>query len=114
MENSVSHSLSVTFPRSPDCARTFFIYFFKSYVHLSNRVTKTTKELIRFTRNVNIDLIKTFSKSVKYSFHQSQLWGDLVYCKVIYDRYSLELVSKELNHLAAILHVYAGGFIFIK
>jgi hypothetical protein len=26
----------------------------------------------------------------------------------------LELVSKELNHLAAILHVYAGGLIFIS
>ena len=26
----------------------------------------------------------------------------------------LELVSKELNHLAAILHVYAGGFNFMK
>ena len=26
----------------------------------------------------------------------------------------VELVSKELNHLAAILHVYAGGFIFVK
>ena len=25
----------------------------------------------------------------------------------------LELVSKELNHLAAILHVYARGLIFI-
>ena len=27
---------------------------------------------------------------------------------------SLELVSKELNHLAAILHVYAGGLMFMK
>ena len=27
---------------------------------------------------------------------------------------SLELVSKELNHLAAILHVYAGGLNFMK
>ena len=27
---------------------------------------------------------------------------------------SLELVSKELNHLAAILHVCAGGLIFMK
>ena len=27
---------------------------------------------------------------------------------------SLELVSKELNHLAAILHVYAGSLIFMK
>ena len=26
----------------------------------------------------------------------------------------LELVSKELNHLAAILHVYAWGLIFMK
>jgi hypothetical protein len=26
----------------------------------------------------------------------------------------IELVSKELNHLAAILHVFAGGSIFIK
>ena len=26
----------------------------------------------------------------------------------------LELVSKESNHLAAILHVYAGGLIFMK
>ena len=26
----------------------------------------------------------------------------------------LELVSKELNHLAAILHVYAGGFEFYE
>ena len=28
--------------------------------------------------------------------------------------YWLELVSKELNHLAAILHVYARGLIFWK
>ena len=28
--------------------------------------------------------------------------------------YNLELVSKELNHLAAILHVYAGGFEFYE
>ena len=26
----------------------------------------------------------------------------------------LELVSKELNHLAVILHVYAGGLNFMK
>ena len=28
--------------------------------------------------------------------------------------FELELVSKELNHLSAILHVYAGGLIFMK
>ena len=26
----------------------------------------------------------------------------------------VELVSKELNHMAAILHVYAGGLYFMK
>ena len=26
----------------------------------------------------------------------------------------VELVSEELNHLVAILHVYAGGLIFMK
>ena len=30
------------------------------------------------------------------------------------DGINLELVSKELNHLAAILHVYAGGLNFMK
>ena len=30
------------------------------------------------------------------------------------DRHKVELVSKELNHLAAILHVYAGGLNFMK
>ena len=29
-------------------------------------------------------------------------------------RLGVELVSKELNHLAAILHVYAGGLNFMK
>ena len=29
-------------------------------------------------------------------------------------RTAVELVSKELNHLAAILHVYAGGLNFMK
>ena len=28
--------------------------------------------------------------------------------------HKVELVSKELNHLAAILHVYAGGLNFMK
>ena len=28
--------------------------------------------------------------------------------------FELELVSKELNHLAAILHVYTGGLNFMK
>ena len=32
----------------------------------------------------------------------------------IYLPCEIELVSKELNHLAAILHVYAGGLNFMK
>ena len=30
------------------------------------------------------------------------------------DEMSVELASKELNHLEAILHVYAVGLIFMK
>ena len=37
-----------------------------------------------------------------------------VYCFSIRDGARLELVSKELNHLAVILHVYAGGLNFMK
>ena len=33
-------------------------------------------------------------------------------CQAIFSN-RLELVSKELNHLAAILHVYAGGLNFM-
>ena len=46
--------------------------------------------------------------------------GDPGYFKVINKIYqnksqvNKELVSKELNHLAAILHVYAGGLNFMK
>ena len=36
--------------------------------------------------------------------------GKKVYAQGLY----LELVSKELNHLAAILHVYARSLIFMK
>ena len=32
----------------------------------------------------------------------------------VVNEYKLELVSKELNHLATILHVYAGGLLFMK
>ena len=33
--------------------------------------------------------------------------------KLLYLVHNLELVSKELNHMAAILHVYAGGLNFM-
>ena len=41
---------------------------------------------------------------------------DLSFFKNIFfqDEISIELVSKEFNHLAAILHVYAGGLNFMK
>ena len=35
------------------------------------------------------------------------------YVKNEFSNFSLELVSKELNQLVAILHVYAGGLNFI-
>ena len=45
--------------------------------------------------------------------HLSEIWlSDKLPALEI--SFSLELVSKELNHLAAILHVYAGDLNFMK
>ena len=40
-------------------------------------------------------------------------WAKRIFLKTIL-RSLIELVSKELNHLAAILHVYAGNLNFLK
>ena len=37
-----------------------------------------------------------------------------IFSTLIYVMKTLELVSNELNHLAALLHVYAWGLIFMK
>ena len=37
-----------------------------------------------------------------------------LYHYVFSEEIEVELVSKELNHLAAILHVYSGGLNFMK
>ena len=43
------------------------------------------------------------------------IWSEERRKKIIgYEAKNLELVSKELNNLAAILHVYAGGLIFVN
>ena len=45
---------------------------------------------------------------------QDAIFASEIYWPLIKDEYVLELVSKELNHLAAILHVYARGLNFMK
>ena len=53
----------------------------------------------------------------KLSNENKKLWQgkyDFSFFLWVQNRVGLELVSKELNHLAAILHVYAGGFNFMK
>ena len=40
------------------------------------------------------------------------MWYDEI--KDMNEADQVELVSKELNHLAAILHIYAGGLNFMK
>ena len=47
-------------------------------------------------------------KNMYYKIESGRLW-------YFFDDGSyIELVSKELNHLVAILNVYAGGLIFMK
>ena len=67
-----------------------------------------------------IHLITTYSHS-NYLYHQHHFsvhkgeWKGLGVLPVHQVcALEVELVSKELNHLAAILHVYAGGLIFMK
>ena len=52
-------------------------------------------------------------RSVSFSFFRffSVVFGPTLFLKA---ECRVELVSKELNHLAAILHVYAGGLNFMK
>ena len=47
---------------------------------------------------------------MKFALGPANSWSEL---KLVLGAI-LELVSKELNHLAAILHVYAGGLNFMK
>ena len=49
------------------------------------------------------NLVKSFQEKVKIQKKLDSI-NDI----------KVELVSKELNHLAAILHVYAGGLNFMK
>ena len=46
-----------------------------------------------------------------YSFFQSSYFNIIIICMI---ECPIELVSKELNHLAAILYVYARGLNFMK
>ena len=55
-----------------------------------------------------------FSKKCKCSNSYSAVFTSKILTAVILDDVNIELVSKELNQLAAILHVYAWGLIFMK
>ena len=50
----------------------------------------------------------------KMTFFLKNTWKYFEFSLLLADGTELELVSKELNHLAAILHVYAGGLNFMK
>ena len=67
---------------------------------------------------------ETFNQNQKHTIYSNRIFNleiqsnlalrnFLVTTKKFLKVKSLELVSKELNHLAAILHVYAGGLNFM-
>ena len=51
---------------------------------------------------------------IDYSYHLLKFHNELCIKNLGFLEGILELVSKELNHLAAILHVYAGGLDCMK
>ena len=58
---------------------------------------------------------RRFRDSIEHTyFIPSNHFRGLIIIIVHEKRMTIELVSKELNHLAAILHVYAGGLNFMK
>ena len=58
------------------------------------------------------NFISTFFLFQLSSKKRTQSYANEGYCWE--DETIVELVSKELNHLSAILHVYAGSLIFMK
>ena len=63
-------------------------------------VSKTTKHKVLDLKQLKQSYSVVIQNKLLDIFRESHIW--------------LELVSKELNHLAAILHVYAGGLNFMK
>jgi len=54
------------------------------------------------------DLLSSLNVVISTNVSTKFITGQVIYSP------ALELVSKELNHLVAILHVYAGGLNFMK
>ena len=81
------------------------------------------KKIWKKQKHVHILRMKGQTFSKKYAFQlswttdlrnasNSVLFTKILFCQLYASK--LELVSKELNHLAAILHVYAGCLNFMK
>ena len=59
------------------------------------------------------DLLRIYELYHQSGSHRNGYYGSHLTSLQILEG-NVELVSKELNHLAAILHVYAGGLNFMK
>ena len=60
-------------------------------------------------KTVNLSVFSHKTKASKGS--KNNLKSSNMFIKAVF---KVQLVSEELNHLAAILHVYAGGLNFMK
>ena len=77
-----------------------------------------SKKDTKFCKISTIDLTVT----TETCYNIGQIYGEDFAKFVAFSEYinfnekesTIELVSKELNHLVAILHVYAGGLNFMK
>ena len=73
-------------------------------------VAKSIEETVKHFGGIDILINNASAISLTGTEVNTILWGFLLY----FLGFIIKLVSKELNHLAAILHVYAGGLIFTK
>ena len=75
-----------------------------------NLVRGDLKEFKKVFQRVERNAPSYATKSVIYT----KYFKNLTYALANEIGFGVELVFKELNHLAAILHVYAGGLNFMK
>ena len=84
-----------------------------SLSHEENSQISGTATELQSTSEIEPSQISLVSNSVS-NFPTEEPPTDLTTASGAREPSSLELVSKELNHFAAFLHVYAGGLNFMK
>ena len=111
--------LYLKFPRNYNFLKPFFSEEIADVKTELEEEGFTSDEAVKLIQQVyrKIGGFDNKSKEHSYPVHEKvsgQFSSNLFFIKFSTEQVSLELMFKELNPLAAILHAYAGGLIFMK